>query len=309
MKTLLRFAFAFLFTCHFPAFAEETAPAPPSKPMLWRIEGPKPSYVLGTIHLPNPAVARIDAQVNEAIAASDIVLTEVAFDAATITDAAKDMFLPPDKKLADLLPEDLHREIVAEFERIMPTNGPRLIERVKIMYVNVLLGMLEEQLKNPGVAPLDMLIATRAGALAKKTGGLETVAEQMAVMNAFTNEEQITMLRDAVRILKDMRKAGTDPIKEMTAAYRSGDLAALDKVMNDYLRKGDKATGEKFIRILLTERNHLMAERATARMKAEPDKAFLFAVGAGHLYGDEGLLKLLEKAGCKLVRVGGAAAK
>jgi uncharacterized protein YbaP (TraB family) len=303
MKALLRCFVACLIAFHCIAIAEDKAPALPSKPLLWRIEGAKPSYVFGTIHLTNPAVAKIDSAVEDAITASDVVLTEVPFDPETMTAAAKDMFLPDGAKLADLLPADLLREIEAEYERILPSIGPKILERVKIIYATVMLGMLEDQVKNPGRKPLDMILASRAGALGKKTGGLETVAEQLAVLNAFTTDEQITMLRDSLRLIKEKRKAGTDPTTEITTAYQSGDLAAVDEWVNSYMRSSDKAVSEKFMRILLTERNRRMVDRAVAKMKAEPDKAFFFAVGAGHLLGETGILRLLEKDGFKVVRI------
>lgn len=309
MKKFLHVALAFFLAFHCSAIAEEKTPASQSKPLLWRIEGSKPSYVLGTIHLSNPAVAKIDPSVDEAIAASDVVLTEIPFDAQTLAAAAKDMFLPDGAKLADVLPEDLHREIGAELERILPSFGPGAIERMKIIYATVMLCMLEDQLKHPRSAPLDKRIEKRAAALGKKTGGLETIAEQVAALNAFTTGEQTTMLRDALRLIREKRKVGTDPITELVVAYRSGDLAAVDTVVNEQMRSTDKAVSEKFIRVLLTERNHRMVERAIAKMKAEPDKAFFFAVGAGHLLGEEGVLRLLEKAGFKVVRAEANVAK
>jgi uncharacterized protein YbaP (TraB family) len=241
--------------------------------------------------------------VEDAIAASDVMLTEVPFNPETTAAAAKDMFLPDGAKLADLVPADLNREVEAEYERILPSIGPKIIQRVKIIYAIVILSVLEDQLKNPGRTPLDVLLASRAGALGKKTGGLETIAEQFAALNAFTTDEQITMLRDSLRQLKEKRKAGTDPTTEMTTAYLTGDLAAVDELLNSYMRSGDKVVGEKFIRILLTERNLRMVDRAVAKIRAEPDKAFFFAVGAGHLLGETGILRLLEKAGFKVVRV------
>ncbi len=307
MNPLLRWIITCFLAFHFRVMAEEKSSVVQQKPLLWRIEGAKPSYVFGTIHLANPAVAKIDPPVDAAITASDVLLTEVAFNPETMAAAAKDMFLPDGAKLADLLPADLLGEIQAEYERIMPSLGPKLIERMKIIYATEMVGMLEDQMKNPGRAPLDMLLASRASALGKKTAGLETMAEQIAVLNGFTTAEQITMLRDSLRLIKEKRKAGTDPTTEMTTAYVSGDLAAVDAWLNSFMQSSDKAVGEKFIRILLTERNRRMVERAVAKMKAEPDKAFFFAVGAGHLLGETGILTLLEKAGFKVVRVESAA--
>src|SRR5215510_15315077 len=87
------------------ASARTQAPAaqPTQKPLLWRIEGPVPSYLYGTIHIPDQRVLALPEVVMRAMAASDAVYTEVQLDPATITAAAG---------AGQLLPEQDLRKIV-----------------------------------------------------------------------------------------------------------------------------------------------------------------------------------------------------
>lgn len=305
--------FAILCFAFFPALAQEQPSVvpnvkpmlPAAKPLLWRIEGAKPSYIFGTIHLPDPAIAKISKELDAAIIAADVVLTEIPMDAASNAKMMKEMMgvmmFPDGKTLGDVLPADLHKDLMAEFDRIQPGLGKGL-DRIKVVWATMMLGLIEEQLKNPFQKPIDSLVAERGEKLGKETGGLETYAEQMAVFENFTPAEEIAMLRDTLKFMKEFRKQGKDPIKEMKSAYVVGDLAAFDKVFTGYMSMGDdKKLTEKFTRIFLTERNQLMVKRAVLKLRAEPGKSFVFAVGSGHLGGETGMLKLLEKEGFKLV--------
>src|SRR5215471_8695107 len=61
---------------------------PTQKPFLWRIEGPVPSYLYGTIHIPDQRVLAIPDVVKKAMAVSDAVYTEVPFDSNSLQAAA-----------------------------------------------------------------------------------------------------------------------------------------------------------------------------------------------------------------------------
>src|ERR1051325_3410775 len=53
------------------------------KPFLWRIEGPVPSYLYGTVHVPDPRVLELPEVVRRALNASDVFNAEIPLDAAT----------------------------------------------------------------------------------------------------------------------------------------------------------------------------------------------------------------------------------
>jgi uncharacterized protein YbaP (TraB family) len=303
MKNLLRCFIACLLTFHCIASAEEKSTALQWKPLLWRIEAPKPSYVFGTMHLRNPAVAMIHIDVHDAIAASDVVLTEIPLGAASHTATGNGLWLPNGGRLEALLQPDLYHELEAEYERILPGRGPKMLSHMQANAATRMLGRLEDWLKFPDRATLDELVAARAETLGKKTGGLETIADREALDRAFTPAEQITMLRESLRRRQDDRKADRDRMQEFIRAYYCGELPALVPSGKGHVQSGDNGLSEKYERLVVTERNTLMAGRALEMMKAEPEKGFFFAVGAAHLPGETGMLKSFETAGYKLTRV------
>ena len=174
---------------------------------------------------------------------------------------------------------------------------------MKIWGLAVTIALIEEQLKNPGALALDAVLYTTAQGAGKEVGGIETVEEQMRLFEQFNKDEQIAMLKSTLDGMDKARKEGRNPVDEMRKAYLSGDLAKLDKSLNEWMTGLDPKLIARFMEVLLTRRNRVMAERIGEKLKSAPAKSQFFAIGAGHLMGEEGLLKLLEKRGLKLTRV------
>ena len=52
---------------------------------------------------------------------------------------------------------------------------------------------------------------------------------------------------------------------------------------------------EWLVEDILIRRNERMAERVHALIQADSSQLFFFALGAGHLFGDRSLLRVLER--------------
>lgn len=271
------------------------------KPFLWRIEGTKPSYVFGTIHLSNQEVTKLSPATQKAVESADALFTEIPMDTADMFKAS--MAMMGTEQLSKTLPKDLYERADAEIKRINPALSLQPLESLKIWALSMMITLLEEQIKNPGALPLDAILFTQAKNAGKEVGGIETVDEQMKVFETFSKEEQIAMLKATLDDMEQARKEGRSPLAELQKAYLSGDLSVLDKTLNDWMADLDPKLLAHFMEELFNKRNQAMAERIGAKLKASPDKSQFFAIGAGHLLSDTGVLKLLEKQGLKLTRV------
>ena len=280
-------------------FTSKAADAP--KPLLWKVDGAEPSYVFGTIHLASPDVTTMTPATEKAVESADALYTEVPMDMAGQLKAA--MALMGGESLAVALPKDLYTQAEAELKRINPVLDLKAFDTMKIWALAVTISLIEEQLKNPAAMPLDAVLFTKAQGAGKEVGGLETLEEQAGVFEGFSKDEQIVMLKATLDDMEKARKDGRSPIEELRKAYLSGDLQSLDKTLNDWMENFDPKLLARFMDALLTKRNIVMAERIGAKLKAAPGKSQFFAVGAGHLIGDGGVLKLLEKQGLKVTRV------
>ena len=81
---------------------------------------------------------------------------------------------------------------------------------------------------------------------------------------------------------------GEKEMKKMLKYYMKGDLEMLEKLA------AEADLGNEFETALIVERNHRMAERLIPLIK---EKSTFIAVGALHLPGEEGVIKLLRKEG------------
>lgn len=292
-----------LLLCSITALAPLAAFAQaPARPFLWRIDGAKPSYVFGTIHLSSPNVTKLAPATTAALDAADAFFAELPLDPASQLKLAGAL-MHDGEPLEKVLPKDLYERAEAELKRINPALNLQPFAKMKLWAVGIAVGMIEEQLKYIGAPPLDTVLFNRAAAAGKEAGGLETIAEQMAVFDGFSQAEQIRMLRGTLDDIERARREGRSPIDELRTAYLSGDLAQVEKTTNEWMEHIEADLRTRVEEALFTRRNALMAERMVAKMKAAPEKSFFFAVGAGHLYGADGVLSRLEKAGCKLTRV------
>ena len=82
--------------------------------------------------------------------------------------------------------------------------------------------------------------------------------------------------------------------------YLAGDLAAIFRLMVEPARLLGEDYMTTFIERLLDARNEVMVHRMDGLLKH--GNAFI-GVGAAHLPGDKGVLRLLEKKGYKITRV------
>jgi uncharacterized protein YbaP (TraB family) len=288
---------ALVFT--FTAAAQNAAPA---KPLLWRIAGTKPSYVFGTIHLGGPRETALAPAVSKAIEECDALFCEIPMDAGSQLKAAASM-MSGGSSLKQTLPKDLYERADAELKRINPSLSLAPFDRMPVWGLGVMLPLIEEQMKNPMGKPLDVQLYARAEAAGKTVGGIETVDEQMGVLSGFTSDEQLALLRSTLDELEKARRENRSVIGDMRESYLAGDPAALDSKMKETMKSLNPAIASRVISALITSRNHRMAERIAAKLKDGGGKSFFFAIGAGHLHGEEGVVRLLQKAGVRIDRV------
>lgn len=277
------------------------ASATERKTFLWQVKG-TPHYLFGTTHVPDPRVTTLPANVEQALAQAEVVITELKMDMDTTAGAAAAMLLPNEGRLLAQLPDNTRTLLGEELGAISPLLKPAMFDRLKPWALAVSLPMLGMQLKYPGVAALDVQLAQRATSTGRINEGLETLAEQLGVFDALTADQQMRLLESALTDLRDARQQGKDNLEELIQAYLSGDEKQLDKLMTKWMREAAER-GVDLGEALLDKRNRVMAERLDARWRKQPKQATFTAVGAGHLVGKNNVVELLRKRGYTLVRV------
>jgi uncharacterized protein YbaP (TraB family) len=264
-----------------PPTAPKAAAQPAPVPFLYELRGHGAvAYVLGTLHLPDARVVELPEVVERAFQSADAVYTELEMTAATDIVGAKAGMLPAETSLA----ERVGPEVMARLEARLTAAGlpARMFDRFQPWAVSTMLPILPVLHEMALRPPLDKALYQRAEKLKKTVGGLETVAEQVAVFAELSVDEERAIVRDALDLLDKYDAAGRDGLEELVQAWLSGKLERL----LDLLEEGfgpDEALRRKLEDRIVWDRNRRLAERIDARIQATPTKVSFFAVGALHL--------------------------
>ena len=296
-----------------PSAPATAAATPTARPLLWAVGRTNPSYLFGTIHLPDARVVALGPAVERALTEIDTLVTEIPMDAALQMSIMGKVLLPNDQTLADVVGAPLAARLDRAIEQTLPKDAPpgsaamlsKLLSRMKPWAAMTQLSLLEflpDMMA--GRKPLDAMLWERAQKAGKQVAALETIDEQLAVFDHFSIADQKRLLEMTLDSLDESRSKGKGrtPTQELIDAYLSGDLAILTRVMNESM-EGDRELTKRFTAVALDARNQVMATRIRQRLAEKPGARYFFAVGAAHYAGDDGVVALLRKAGLDVTRV------
>ena len=261
------------------------------KSLLWKISGNglnKPSYLFGTIHL--TCDTSLDANTLNALEATEQLYLELDMDDKSIQmQMMKLMMMKDGAKLSTLLsPEDF--KILDEFMKKNLNMSVKLFDSFKPFMISSMLFPKMLDCKSQSVESELMKITKEQN---EEIFGLEKAEDQMKVFDEISYQDQADEL---LKTVKDNLEKDKKEFQEMITIYQNKDIEGMLKMMSD---SDNKITSENQD-ILLNDRNKKWIPIMIKIMK---DKPTFFGVGAGHLAGEEGVIKLLRKKGYKVEAV------
>ncbi len=279
-------------------FALECVPAA-AGPALYRVrgEGGGEIYLFGTIHVGTEGDGEALEGVYPFLDRCSLLLTEVDMDSLDAGNAemllqAARYFLP----LWDSLENHLGGEIcdrLAEYTGL----GRPLLDRYSPVWVSAYLESL-----SAAEAGLDARYGTESFlcARAKEKGieneGLEKISDQMDAALSFTDAYLKASILSYLDDPEGMR-AGLEGLHAMWLAGDGEGLTAYIAALGG--EEGEDARGA--YESLYVSRNAVFARRCVKEL--ERGERVMVAVGCGHLYGEDGLLRLLEEKGYAVERI------
>lgn len=276
---------------------EEAARTANSTSVFWKItkDGKAPSYLLGTMHSPDPRIARLEPGVKSAFDGSAKVLVEStdALDPAKMQAAMirlKDQaFLPEESGLEKLIATDVLQKLQAQAQA---HQVPWVVaRRMQPWMIAAAIARPACETADAAAPVLDQLIAKTAIANGKELLGLETIDDQFRAVNAIPQEFHLNALADLV----DLGDISDDVMETTKLLYLQGDTGLILPLVRLFSPKAYAGNGHaRFQEELIGKRNVVMAQRASAHL--EHGGVFI-AVGAMHLPGDNGLVSLLRADG------------
>ncbi len=259
--------------------------------MLWRIDVPgveSPSWVFGTMHARCSQDIRLSDELLQALNQADQLALELDLDDPGLAvGVAKYAFMPNDTSLKTLLAPGEYDTLSSYLRDSVSITIPNIESLRPLFLVGLLVG---KALGCTPVAYEDRLMAM-ASAKEKEIIGIETVEEQFAAFSTIPLREQARMVLEMIRSMDKTRQE----FVKLDKAYTNGDIDALLTLA----KESDVECG-RYDDALLSDRNHRWIPRilSTARSRST-----VFAVGAGHLAGEEGVLSLLRVEGCTVTAV------
>ena len=271
--------------------AVPAAGSPFSEGLLFRIErsGEPVGFLFGTIHSEDPRVMTLPAVVEQEFLQSPVLCLEVDMAPANLLASVSGMFLQDGRRLAEIVGPDL-------YARLLPVAEKRGIPEVSLRHYKpwAIAVLLSTPVAQTGEF-LDLMLYRRALQMEKPVLGLESVSEQLDLFDSLAEREQIDLLEESLNNLDQLPTL----FQTLLERYLDRDLAGLMAINRQLLQDQGQAFASRFQVELLDRRNQRMVERLLAHL----DKGGIFiAVGALHLPGEQGMLRLLQKRGYRVVR-------
>jgi hypothetical protein len=209
----------------------------------------------------------------------DTFASEFDFLEADPVAMAAALTLPENKSLANVLPRGAWKRLDYLAAKKLGSSA----EALQYQHPMGVVGMFTATFMSDEMTySLDETLWHLARKFGKKTTGVETFASQLDTLERIPFELHIQNLVGLLKHFRQQQKR----TKKMMRQYMEGDLQGL------YRAAKKDAKGMR--KILLYRRNKHMTQRF---MEIAADSTLFCAVGAGHLAGGKGMLRLLKKAG------------
>ena len=199
------------------------------------------------------------------------------------------------KKLSDLLNEEDYRLVKNFFTKetknkesqMMPFD---LTEKWKPMLLQSFLysDMIEGAVKSYEMELLSIGLKRKM-----KFDGLETIEDQISIFDKIPYEDQAKELLEMIREIQEGNNSGKAEFSKLVSIYKAQDLDAMVEHSGEEMFK-DMQNAEQE---LLINRNNKWIPKI---LNLSKDNSTFYAVGAAHLGGKYGILRLLSKEGIKV---------
>jgi uncharacterized protein len=268
-------------------------------PLLWKVSDADNSiYLLGSFHMLKPTDYPLARSVDAAFVDVQQLVFEVPPQEMADPALAAKMMQTAARTDGKTLQQTLSPKAWKALQSYANKNKLPVasLQGFKPWFVALLLTMTEVQ--KLGVSPalgLDQHLMDRAVQARKPTSGLESAESQIAMLDGLSPRLQEAFLQDTLREMGDTKGL----LDQLHAAWRRGDDTALDRIAMTEMR--DKYP-ELYERVNIA-RNQAWLPKLEALLKDSHRDNMLVVVGALHLVGKDGVVRLLANKGYRVERV------
>ena len=267
------------------------------KHVLWSVQGRHNTvYLLGSIHVLRPQDGGLPEAANSAYEDAEQLVMEIDLDDP---DEADPMAMLAEMQRLAMLPagQSLRSVLGADYDDINARARAAgldlaLVDTFAPWFVATTIMQLE--LAKRGFSPelgIEQILATRAAGDDKPIRGLETSAEQFALLSGMPLPLQKRFL---MMTLEESDQIDAQ-VGELVEAWRRGDLKRLAELLS-----GEFEEFPDLYRRLTVDRNRAWVGPLVDLLDDRDD--YLVVVGALHLVGEDSVIELLEERGFDAVQ-------
>ena len=276
----------------FPLAASE------DKTLFWHVDSDQATvYLLGSIHFANESFYPLRKEIEQAFDVSDTLVVEVDVNSEESMQQFQYLmqtegYYSGNETLKDHLSEKTYQQLQAYLKEAgIPAS---LVEKQKPGIVVLTLAAIQAQ--QSGLKPeqgIDVHFLNKIKNN-KKILALETMDEQLRIF--LDIEDADLLLQDSFYSLEMLE----EEMQALINAWKQGDEKAMYKLLFEDLLNENSAIISLY-ESLYFQRNIKMT--ASIKKYLKQKGIYFVVVGAGHLLGDKGIVRLLENAGYRVNRL------
>jgi uncharacterized protein len=258
------------------------------KGLFWKMQSPsgQVSYLFGTIHTDDNRVTDFSSSILDVLKRVDLFVMETQPNNGPVN------YSMQDGSLKTMLTED-------EMDQVRALTDFHVMHLEQALKMKPwLLALVFSQSKPQTPYAQDNLLMRAAEDFGKPVNGLETNQAHFGIIDSFSLDEQLVILRAALKLKQEEKERDFEKLINVYLTEDSDSLLHIDSEITSATLP--KPLWKKMRVKLLDERNDLMAKRA---LDLANTQSVFIAVGAAHLAGENGFIQAFKDAGYQLTRM------
>ena len=270
-----------------------------AKSILYKVSSSTSTvYVLGSIHLAKPELYPLKKPIEAAYKASDVLVVEL-----DVTSPHSLSVIQTSMMTLGMYSQgkSLKSELTPQTYKLLKNYLKKIGLSLEIMQPmrpwTVMLQLSSMEMMRLGYNPslgIDMHFLGLAKQDGKGILELESAEEQMGFLSKKDKNFQDLLLRYTLEEMHELEPLLT----KMFKSWKAGDAQSLAKVVDTSLGVDPRLS--EMYDLLITKRNYAMTKKIQSYLKT--NKNYFVVVGAGHVVGEEGIVRILKKRGYKVTQ-------
>lgn len=253
--------------------------------LLWKIEkaGNEPSYLYGTIHMINEEFYHFSTYLKKKVMESDAIIMEVGGMPNPV--AAYQLMLLDSGTVHRYFSKDQLVQLLEFMDTRLGISPQEFDQTYGSMKPFLLLQTITQDYFEPSAKSYDLEVMALASEYSIPLIGLETIEQQLGLFDKIPTKKMAAMIMESIKD-HDEEKAETLKLMEFYAEQKVDKLLPLlQKQSPEFMEFDD---------LFLYDRNRAWIPKLEQEMSKQ---SCFIAVGAGHLFGDNGVIDLLQLKG------------